>query len=366
MTIPVEVVNIAVSSAAAIITLVTGVLVWRQTSQHFRHSRSAAYIERFNSEEYFSARMTVDRLTAEDPTFETIIKAEVGKEAEELERARLHVLMFANIFQEIGAAYRVRLVDRRYTWSVFGFLAQHYWQRLSPFILRLRAVRGRHELYRDFEHLAIEMARLDETYARYPQDEFPGPPKSEDAMFVFAYGSLMDAESARKTVDVGPNASAFQPARLYGFKRGWFGAAPVVLEGSDSPQPMAFLGIRKAREAYCNGVLIPVKRKDLASLDIRERTYRRVEVTPLVFPSKTGRVFAYVVDDETVPPPESVVARQYIRGVEAAAGSYGENFLAEFRATTEGTDFALTDLDYRFADPRQNEAAGRSSEKGAS
>jgi len=172
MTIPTDVLNVIVSSAAALFTLATGALVWWQASQHFRHTRSASYIERFNTAEYFAARLEVDRLISEDSSFESLIRAEVGKESDQRERDRLHVLMFANLFQEIGAAYRVSLVDRRYTWSVFGYLGQHYWQKLSPFILRLRAIRRRPELYRDFEYLCSEMAKLDRKYARYKDPKF--------------------------------------------------------------------------------------------------------------------------------------------------------------------------------------------------
>ncbi|MDZ4802642.1 MAG: hypothetical protein SGI92_31155 [Bryobacteraceae bacterium] len=112
MTIPTDVLNVIVSSAAALFTLATGALVWWQASQHFRHTRSASYIERFNTAEYFAARLEVDRLISEDSSFESLIRAEVGKESDQRERDRLHVLMFANLFQEIGAAYRVSLVDR--------------------------------------------------------------------------------------------------------------------------------------------------------------------------------------------------------------------------------------------------------------
>ncbi|MBM3728429.1 MAG: hypothetical protein FJW40_23760 [Acidobacteria bacterium] len=353
-----ELLNLLVSSAAALIALATGVLVWWQTSQHFRHSRSAAYIERFNSQEYFDARMTVDRLAAEDPAFETILRAEVGRESRELESARLHVLMFANIFQEIGAAYRAKLVDPKYTWSVFGFLAQYYWQRLSPFVLRLRAIRKRSELYGDFEFIAAEMRRLDKKYARYPQPSAAGAPDAEDAVFVFAYGSLMEPESAARTIAVKPG-TRFEPARLYGYLRGWTSAAQVLLDDAADPRPMAFLALREVHDAYCNGVLVPVTSADLARLDMREQPYQRTEVTPLVFPSKTGKIYAYTSGGVQAPPAESVVAAGYLKLVEQAAAHYGKEFAADFEATTEAAPFPVIECTYRFADPAQNSAAGR-------
>ena len=361
MPISIEVLNLIVSSAAAIFTLIAGTLVWWQTSQHFRHSRSASYIERFNSEEYFTARMAVDRLAAVDPTFESIIKAEVGREKEELERARLHVLMFANIFQEIGAAYRFKLLDRRYTWSVFGFLAQYYWQRLSPFILRLRAIRSRPELYRDFERLALEMARLDGKLARYQDKKFGFRPRKEGALFVFAYGSLMSPDSARKSVELSLDCKAFERARLYGYERGWFsfaavrlGEGPTALSGT-----MAFLALRKCHEAFCNGVLIPVSKQDLAKLDVRERGYQRVDVTPFVFPSTNGQVFTYIVDQQDEAAANVIVSSEYVSLVEAAAKAYGEDFLAEYQETTKELVLRTTSERYSFSDPGQNQASGR-------
>ncbi|MCX6612206.1 MAG: gamma-glutamylcyclotransferase [Acidobacteria bacterium] len=357
---PLDLINIIVSSTAALITLITGALVWWQTSQHFRHARSASFIERFNSEEYFSARMAVDRFAAQDPTFEAIIKAEVGQEEEDLERARLHVLMFANIFQEIGAAYRVKLVDRHYTWSVFGFLAQYYWKKLSPFVLRLRAIRNRYELYSDFEYLATEMLKLDDKYSRFKN---AAPTSSSDTNFhIFAYGSLMSPASARKTISIPESDPAWQAARLYGFERGWFTSAPAILGESRQTVNLAFLALRKEHEAFCNGVLIPVSKKDLEKLDLRERGYQRIEVTPLVFPSVKGQVFTYIIDKQSTPP-STLVSAEYIGGVEAAAASYGEIFAEEYRQTTLPQPFPITSESYYFADPVQSIAAGRSRDR---
>ncbi len=355
MQLSTDLLNVAVGSATALITLLVGALVWRQTSRHFRHARSASYIERFNSSDYFSARVEVDRVIAADPEFESLTRADEAKLSTQLQRDRLHVLMFANLFQEIGAAYRVGLVEPHYTWSVFGFLAQHYWQKLSPFILWQRAKSDRRTLYQDFEYLCFEMGKLDRKYASRND-----PVRDRRANYLFAYGSLMSPESYNRTAR-SKAAELFKKAKLCGFERGWFAFSSVELETGDGPEAatMAFLGIRPSRNAHCNGVLIPIQKHDLTQLDQREKGYKRIDITPLVFPSTGGRVFTYTVEDVAGNEPAAVVAAEYVEGVERAAALYGHTFLQEYLKTTAPHGFEVRNGGYRFSDPAQNTAAGR-------
>jgi cation transport regulator ChaC len=204
------------------------------------------------------------------------------------------------------------------------------------------------------------MRKLDDKYSRFKTNVFDHLATNSREIFVFAYGSLMNPNSIRKSIRL-THESSTKTACLYGYARGWFSQSEVVLQGNEEKGhvPAAFLGLKRQHEAYCNGILVPVSNADLRTLDLREKGYVRVEVSPLVFPSVEGQIFAYVVQDQSPPPEWSLVLRDYVRVIEEALEHYGVQFKDEFHLTTVGHHFKESEQGYRFYDSEQNIASGR-------
>jgi hypothetical protein len=90
-----------------------------------------------------------------------------------------------------------------------------------------------------------------------------------------------------------------------------------------------------------NGVLIEISEAELERLALRELRYRAVDVTESVVadqPPGFGRVVTFTAKPEnyaSTPPPGAVILEPYVRAVEAAFASIGDEQLDLFHATTE-------------------------------
>ena len=74
------------------------------------------------------------------------------------------ITVFTNFFQELGAALVNKVVDKKYTWDIFGGLVERYGKELKPFIEALRFIRKRETLYSDFTKVIKTMSMLDTKY----------------------------------------------------------------------------------------------------------------------------------------------------------------------------------------------------------
>jgi hypothetical protein len=84
------------------------------TRHHFKLERAASYIVRFNSEDMIRNRAVVESWL-EAPTSETEKLAALDKNPE----LAIRVYTFVNIFQELGVAYRNKMIHRRLVVTLF-------------------------------------------------------------------------------------------------------------------------------------------------------------------------------------------------------------------------------------------------------
>jgi hypothetical protein len=134
---------------------------YQQTKRHFALIRSAAYIERFNSLDYMRFRVVVEE-SIRKGTLLVLIRD--GESSPDPKAMQTQVLMFANLFHELGSSFRMGVLDPEYVWRVFGYLVKDYWAKLEPAIAALRQYRERSKLYEDFQYLKSEMDRMDEKH----------------------------------------------------------------------------------------------------------------------------------------------------------------------------------------------------------
>jgi hypothetical protein len=238
-------------------------------------------------------------------------------------------------------------VDRHHIWIMFGYLAQVYWKRFEPVIQALRNSRSRPQLYQDFESFASEMQRLDVKYTR--KEKRSTSRRAPAPVFLFAYGSLLSPASIAKSLgkDLKDDLRA---AWLYDYRRSWSAFATVEPIDSKDPEPAtaAFLNITPCDGAIINGVLLPVSMSDLSILDQREFMYHRLDVSPLVRPRQTGRVYVYVGDEQKVNTDGACVPTEYLRIIEEAFEYWGQGFKEEFWRGTASQTFRPLEGRYRF------------------
>lgn len=137
--------------SAQFIFLVIG---YKLASRHFRMSKASSFLERFLSKEMIEYRNTVDELFSRN---DLKFALEHLKDPENLDDLN-HVRAFANFFQELGIAYRRKLVDKDYVKDVFDHLTCKYWNLLIGWINDYRNIDP--SLYRKWEDLRDELRNV--------------------------------------------------------------------------------------------------------------------------------------------------------------------------------------------------------------
>ncbi len=165
--------------------------------------------------------------------------------------------------------------------------------------------------------------------------------------YLFAYGSLVSAASAERTL--GRPVEGAAPARLAGWRRRWsqvrdnLATEKTFAHGDTGVVPPYCLGLNLEPDPGAggpNGVLFEVTEPELQRLALREIRYDRIDVTGapageadaafdriVTFTAKPGN-FA------TTPPRGAVILAAYVRAVQAAFGSLGADQLDLFHETT--------------------------------
>ncbi len=165
---------------------------------------------------------------------------------------------------------------------------------------------------------------------------------------VFAYGSLVNPESFATTLGREPLEP--MPGRLDGWRRRWsllrdnlasektFARHP----GDEIPRWVVGLNLERDEdgvgELAPNGALIEISEAELERLDLRELRYDRVEVTGKVSGGDEFDLIAtYAAKPEHFapqPPDGAVAMAPYLRAIEAAFNSLGEDQWELFLTTT--------------------------------
>ena len=224
------------------------------TIAQFTRSRASSYIERFNSAEALDSRVAVDRWLQEHQTSKARLEA-----LEADPRLRTHLRQFANLFQELGAAYQFRVAHRKTVRVLFDALVVMYWEALLFWIEDYRA-QADPTLYARFEYLYEELREREKVDARRVD-------------YVVAYGSLMDPTSAEAGIGRRVTNAELIPASVVGWGRRWSAEEQVVLQESGERVSAAFLDLVPTEDTDSTVVLLRVTPKELERLAYREKSY---------------------------------------------------------------------------------------------
>jgi hypothetical protein len=162
---------------------------------------------------------------------------------------------------------------------------------------------------------------------------------------VFAYGSLVSAASAGRTL--GRVVEPAGRARLPGWRRSWtlvrdnLSSEKTFALGDGTTPPFCLgLNVEPSAGEGPNGALIEVAGPELERLALREVRYDRVEVSEAVHAAGMpafDRVFTFTAKPENLAPtapPGAVILASYERAVQSAFESLGPGELALFCETT--------------------------------
>jgi hypothetical protein len=165
---------------------------------------------------------------------------------------------------------------------------------------------------------------------------------------LFAYASLVSRASAERTLGRPVEHTSF--ARLAGWRRRWSvyrdnRAVEKTFARADTgavPSHCVGLNVEPGGSGEApNGVLIEISDSELERLALRELRYRAADVTASVVADQApgvGRIVTFTARPENyaaTPPQGAVILAPYVRAVEAAFASIGEEQLDLFHATTD-------------------------------
>ncbi|WP_221030587.1 gamma-glutamylcyclotransferase family protein [Actomonas aquatica] len=179
-----------------------------------------------------------------------------------------------------------------------------------------------------------------------------------DEVAMFGFGSLLLRESIAKSLGR-PYEGPLHEVELVGWTRRWNVSMPnrafyaETTEGELWPEKILYLNIVRQAGARMNGVVMVVRRSDLASMDRRESVYDRVDVAAdlagLDVPSGTP-VYAYsgqaahcIKTYTTLA--EMGLRQTYLDGVNRALAAMSQDYQTAFAASTEAVPQELVFAD---------------------
>jgi cation transport regulator ChaC len=316
------------------------------TIAQFTRSRASSYIERFNSSDTMESRVAVDRWLKGHATTKARLEA-----LDEDAALRTHLRRFANLFQELGAAYQFGVAHRKTVRVLFDALVVMYWEQLRFWVHDYRA-QADPTLYARFEYLYREIKSRE-----------PRVPDRTD--YVVAYGSLMDAASLSAGLGRTASDGELIPISLKGWARRW-SIGELVRLGSDPsptdtrPTIAAFLDVEPDAAATTVAVMVRVSGREMKRLAAREKNYAALDVTAAVrlmgdrAVGPRASVWCFVGKDEhRVDRKDAVILQSYLDRVAEAALRIDLSVEADVRgsAADAGLDFAQGP--YEFIDPDQ-------------
>ena len=180
---------------------------------------------------------------------------------------------------------------------------------------------------------------------------------------LFGYGSLINLESASRTLKRSLEKNDVYCASLQDYIREWSIADDVIAMELSKKVKGIFLNIVLKKASHLNGILCTITDNELNMMKLREKNYDCVDVTSLVICEnasfKNHRVVTFVGKPESMIKSEdgsSYVFDQYIKKVMKGVYDFGETFNQEFCRTTTPHAFPILQGDYQFVDALQNKS----------
>lgn len=179
----------------------------------------------------------------------------------------------------------------------------------------------------------------------------------EERFLVFAYGSLLNRESAQRALKRSLRQEELRPVLIKGFKRSWRAKEQIYFSGLGRVATGVFLDLIESPGGLLNGLLVEVSAAELDQLKTREKNYTCKDISSFVTADNLPyRVVTFVVSPEmilTKQDRDAYVPKKYVEMILSGCRAVGESFLEQYLLSTEAISLPQIDGDYRFIDPQQ-------------
>ena len=180
---------------------------------------------------------------------------------------------------------------------------------------------------------------------------------------ILGYGSLINSQSASRTLKRELLVADLHEAILYNYRRSWTYWAYVHSVYLDSLVKGVFLNVEYDQKAMINGVIFKVNNEELEYLKSREKNYDCVDVTTNVKLNdssiKFDKVFTFVGNESNqinLTEINLFIFKKYIAIVEEGVKDFGTEFSELFQLTTGKMEVPLIEGDYLFTDNEQQKS----------
>lgn len=152
--------------------------------------------------------------------------------------------------------------------------------------------------------------------------------------YIFGYGSLINAESRKKSGYSGKSI----PVIVNGIKRAW----SVRI---NPPHNLTVLGAYFDKSSKCNGVIVEIPKGELKQFDDRELPfgYKRIalsskEIIPISGKAPKGNIWVYVEKEHFFPTKTFPIAQSYVDVVINGCLEINKDFAKDFITLTDNWD----------------------------
>lgn len=171
---------------------------------------------------------------------------------------------------------------------------------------------------------------------------------------LFAYGSLLNPDSASRALRREVRPEDYQPHDQTGYRRHWNAGERVFSTTLQQEITAIFLNLEPAADGIVTGADLCVSESEFLLLQQREKNYRMVS---LGIDAKGGlERFTFIARETAISRPDDTdtwLPVAYIDLVAHGCLRFGRLFSLRFAQTTADIEFPLLSGEYRFVDPLQ-------------
>jgi hypothetical protein len=178
---------------------------------------------------------------------------------------------------------------------------------------------------------------------------------------LFGYGSLINLESASRTLKRKVEKQDVYVAALHNYSRDWSIADDVYAMELFRKVKGIFLNIVPKEASHLNGIICAVTENELSMMKVREKNYDCIDVTNLIVCKNISftnhRVVTFVGKVENIVSShenDCYVFDQYVKKVMKGVDDFGKVFYQEFIRTTTPHLLPILQGDYQFVDALQD------------
>jgi cation transport regulator ChaC len=167
---------------------------------------------------------------------------------------------------------------------------------------------------------------------------------------VFAYGSLINLESAYKTIGRSIGHSDIKAVRLNNYTRIWNYKSRIYSEHLNKEATAVYLNLICTPGKFVNGIVFKVNDEEFEKLKKRESNYDIVDVSKEIG-FNLSPVMAFICADDkylSTPAEDVIVMEKYIEMVRTGCLEISKIFYEEYLATTKPYTYPTISGNYKF------------------